>query len=186
MYAVVEKNELHISVAKFYSMNWYGKDWLSRKDTFDFPYGQLEVDIHKNGKKYLTGFVIDPRAFIVDYLKTRHKKTFIPPKRIESISVDTADRFEMFSVDFLKAHGFTVDGMEKDLIFPMFVKQKGQIKIQGFDVLDTISVIKYLATRFKFSNTTLIRMGNDVYDFKTKRKWSLEKKTNSSAKKKRV
>ena len=72
--------------------------------------------------------------------------------------------------------------MEKDLIFPMFVKQKGQIKIQGFDVLDTISVIKYLATRFKFSNTTLIRMGNDVYDFKTKRKWSLEKKTNSSAK----
>lgn len=53
-------------------MDWYGKDRpLSDKEKFEFDYGYLEIDIHKNGKKYLTGFVIDPRKFIIDYLKTK-------------------------------------------------------------------------------------------------------------------
>ncbi len=176
MYAQIEKNKLHISVAEFYSMDWYGKDWLSRKDTFDFKHGSLEIDIHKNGKKYLTGFVIDPGAFIVDYLKTRYKKTFDLPRQVISVSVDTSERFKMFSVDFLKAHGFVVDGMEKDLIFPQFIRHKRQIKLQGFDVLDVVSVLKYLVDRFKYSDTSLIRMGNEVYHFKSKRRWSLERR----------
>jgi hypothetical protein len=42
MYAVIEKNFLHISVAKFYRMDWYGKDWLdSGKERFNFDYGYL-------------------------------------------------------------------------------------------------------------------------------------------------
>ena len=183
MYAVIEKNKLHISLAQFYCMDWYDKDWLSRKDSFDIEYGHLEIDIHKKGKKYLTGFVIDPRLFIADYLKNRYKKTLALPKNICSVSVDTSNSSESFSVDFLKAHGFVVDGMEKDLIFPKFVRQKRQVKIQGFDVLDVISVIKYLAVRFKFQDTSLIRMGNNVYDFKTRRKWSLDKKRKATSSK---
>ena len=49
-----------------------GKNWpLSGKEKFEFEHGNLEIDIHKDGKRYLTGFVIDPRKFIVDYIKTR-------------------------------------------------------------------------------------------------------------------
>lgn len=177
MYAVIEKNRLHISVAQYYSMDWYGKEWLgSRKDTFQFEYGSLEVDVHKNRKKYLTGFVVDPRAFIVDYLQTRYKKTFWRPRRVVSFSMDSSEHTELFSVDFLKTTGFVVDGMEKDLIFPMFAGRKGRIKIQGFEVLEPISVIRYLAKKFGFRGTTLIRMGNDVYDFRSGRKWKIERK----------
>jgi hypothetical protein len=177
MYAVIEKNKLHISIAKFYSMDWYGKDWLdSGKEKFNFDYGYLEIDVHKNGKKYLTGFVIDPRVFIIDYLKTRYKKTLNLPKRIESVSIDSCERTELFSVDFLKTTGFVIDGMEKDLIFPMFVKQKGQIKVQGFEVLYPISVIKFLVKRFKYKGTTFVREGEDVYDLKTRRKWKILKR----------
>jgi hypothetical protein len=47
MYAVIEKNMLHISVAKFYSMDWYGKNWLvSGKEKFDIDYRYLEIDVH--------------------------------------------------------------------------------------------------------------------------------------------
>lgn len=185
MYAVIEKNMLHISVAKFYSMDWYGKNWLgSGEEKFNFDYGYLEIDVHKNGKKYLTGFVIDPRAFIIDYLKTRYKKTLNLPGRVESVSIDSSERTELISVDFLKTDGFVVDGMEKDLIFPKFVKQKGQIKVQGFDVLHPISVIKYLAKRFRYKGTTLVREGEDVYDLKTKRRWKIIKRKRREASKK--
>jgi hypothetical protein len=184
MYAVIEKNMLHISVAKFYSMDWYGKNWpVSGKEKFDIDYGYLEIDVHKNGKRYLTGFVIDPRAFIVDYLKTRYKKTLNLPRRIESVSIDSSERTELFSVDFLKTHGFVVDGMEKDLIFPMFVEQKGQIKVQGFEVLYPISVIKYLVKRFKYKGATLVREGEDVYDLKTRRRWKINRKRKHVSKK---
>jgi hypothetical protein len=30
-----------------------------------FMYGNLEIDVHRNSKKYLTGFIIDPRDFII-------------------------------------------------------------------------------------------------------------------------
>lgn len=183
MYAVIEKNKLHISLAEFYSMDWYGKDWLSKRDTFDFKYGCLEIDVHKNGKKYLTGFVIDPKLFIVDYIKMQYNKILTPPKNVISISVDTSESLKMFSVNFMKAPGVSVDGMDKGLIFPMFVRQKDQIRIQGFKVLDVISVIKYLAIRFNYSETKLIRMGNEVYDYKLKRTWSLEKRSKATAKK---
>ncbi len=38
---------------------------------FPFEYGSLEIDVHKNGKKYLTGFNIDPRAFIVELFENQ-------------------------------------------------------------------------------------------------------------------
>lgn len=98
------------------------------------------------------------------------------PKRIESISIDSCERTELFSVDFLKTSGFVIDGMEKDLIFPMFVKQKGQIKVQGFEVLYPISVIDYLVKRFKYKGTTFVREGEDVYDLKTRRRWKIIKR----------
>ncbi len=177
MYAVIEKNMLHISVAEFYRMDWYGKEWpVSGKEKFTFDYGYLEIDVHKNGKKYLTGFVIDPRKFIIDCLKTRYKKILNLPRRIASVSIDSGEHTELFSVDFLKEHGFVIDGMEKDLIFPMFLKQKGQIKVQGFEVLYPISVIKYLVKRFKYKGTTLVREGEDVYDLKTKKRWKIIKR----------
>lgn len=180
MYAAIEKNRLHISVAQYYSMDWYDKEWLgSRKETFPFEYGLLDVDVHKNGEKYLTGFVVDPRAFIVDYLKTRYKKILKPPRRIASLSVDTSDHIEMISVDFLKARGFVVDEMEKDAIFPKFVRRKGRIEIQGFDVFTPLSVIRYLSKRFKFRDTTLTRIGNDVHDLKSGRKWKIERERSS-------
>lgn len=183
MYAVIEKNMLHISIAEFYRMDWYGKDWpILNKEKFKIDYGYLEIDVHKNGKKYLTGFVIDPREFIIDYLKTRYKKILNLPRRIESVSIDSGEHTELFSVDFLKAHGFVVDGMEKDLIFPMFVKQKGLIKVQGFEVLYLISVIKYLVKRFKYKGTRVVREGEDAYDLKTKRKWKITKNRTDSKK----
>ncbi|MDP3111748.1 MAG: hypothetical protein Q8M71_06585 [Thermodesulfovibrionales bacterium] len=174
MYATIEKNKLHISLAEFYIMDWYG-GMPFKKESFKFKYGNLEIDVHKNGGKYLTGFIIDPRAFIVDYLKIRYKKNLRLPKNILSVSVDSSKHTNLFSVDFLKTIGFVVDGMEKDLIFPMFVKQGKQIRIQGVDVLDPVSVIVYLVKRFNFRGTTLVRMGNEVYNFKNKRKWKIKR-----------
>lgn len=59
MYAVIGKNRLTISVAEFYAMHWYERDYFpSHKEKFPFDYGQLEIDIHKNGRKYVTGFTL--------------------------------------------------------------------------------------------------------------------------------
>ena len=44
------------------------------KEKYEIDYGSLEIDIHRNGKKYLTGFVIDPGEFITDHLWPRYKK----------------------------------------------------------------------------------------------------------------
>lgn len=176
MYAEIEKNRLHISIAGFYDLDWYDSEFLvSTEEKFDIDYGYLEIDIHKNKKKYLTGFVIEPREFIVDYLKTRYKKTFSLPRRVVSVSIDSSEHTDLFCVNFLKTAGFVIDGMEKDLIFPMFVMQKGEIKVQGFEVIDPVSVIKYLVKRFKYKGTTLVRKGSNVYDLKTGRKWKINK-----------
>jgi hypothetical protein len=120
--------------------------------------------------------VIDPRAFIVDYLKIRYQKTLNMPRRIVSVSIDSSDHTELFSVDFLKARGFVVDGMEKDLIFPMFVQQKGQLKVQGFEVLRPLSVIEYLVKRYKYKGTSLVRDGENVYGMKSRRRWKIIKR----------
>ena len=174
MYAVIEKNRLNISVAEFYNMAWYDKDqFLSKREKYEIDYGNLEIDVHKNGRKYLTGFIIDPREFIVDYIWTRYKKNFKPPKRILSVSIDAGQHSELFSVDFLKAHSFVVDGMEKDLIFPQFCRRKGEIEIQGFEVLSVFSSIKYLVGRFKYKETTFIRQGDMAYDLKSSRRWKI-------------
>ena len=174
MYAVIEKNRLKISVAEFYNMAWYEKDqFLSKEEEYEIEYGNLEIDVHKNGRKYLTGFVIDPRKFIVDYIRTRYKKNFSPPKRILSVSIDTGQRSELFSVDFLKARPFVIDGMEKDLIFPQFCRQRGEIKIQGFEVLSVFSSLKYLVGRFKYKETTFIRQGDMACDLKSNRRWKI-------------
>jgi len=171
MYAVIEKNRLEISVAEFYTMDWYRKDqFLSRREKHKIDYGYLEIDVHKNGKKYLTGFVIDPREFIVDYIAHQYKKDFQTPKTIRSISLDAGKHIEMFTVDFLKAHGFVIEGMEKDLIFPQFCRQRGDLKIQGFEVLSVFSMIRYLSDRFNHKETTLVRQGDMAYDLKTGRK----------------
>lgn len=171
MYAVIEKNRLEISVAEFYTMDWYRKDqFLSRSEKHEIDYGYLEIDVHKNGKKYLTGFVIDPREFIVDYIAHQYKKDFQTPKTIRSVSLDAGRHIQMFTVDFLKAHSFVIDGMEKDLIFPQFCRHKGDLKIQGFDVLDLFSMIRYLSDRFNYKETTFIRQGDMAYDLKTRRK----------------
>ncbi|MFH1123201.1 MAG: hypothetical protein V1758_06015 [Pseudomonadota bacterium] len=170
MYVVVEKNRLKVSVAGFYNMAWYGKEQLlDKKEEYPIDYGHLEIDVHRNGKKYLTGFVIDPREFIVDYLKTRYKKRLAVPKNIQSVSVDTGDHHEMLSVDFMKARSFVVDEMEKDLIFPQFCQRKGNITIQGFEALSIFSMIQYLALRFKYRGTRMIRQGDIAYDLRTKR-----------------
>jgi hypothetical protein len=177
MYAVIEKNQIRISVAEFYSSSWYDKKWpLSGKEKFDFDYGNLEIDVHKGGKGYLTGFVIDPRKFIVDYLKTRYKKDFPTPKQIVSVSIEDDENVELFCVDFIKARSFVVEGMEKDLIFPQFTRQRGKLIIQGFEVLDVFSMLNYLVKRFKYKGTTRIRKGNTVYDLKTGRRWKVERK----------
>jgi hypothetical protein len=116
----LRKNRLRVSVAEFYNMAWYDRErFLDKKEEHPFYYGNLEIDVHKNGRKYLTGFVIDPREFIADYLRTRYKKRLAVPKTIQSVSIDTGDHHEILSVDFLKARSFVVDGM-KDLIFPQF------------------------------------------------------------------
>ncbi|MBU1486723.1 hypothetical protein KKH56_01550 [bacterium] len=177
MYAIIEKNKIHISVAEFYDGSWYGKDWpLAHEEKFKFEYGNLEIDVHKNSKRYLTGFAMDPRIFIVDYLKTCYKKDFSPPKKIDRVSVDTGRHVELLSIDFLKGRSFVVDGMEKDLIFPQFTRQGGHIKIQGFEVLDIFSLLNYLIGRFKYKATTRVRKGDTVYDLKTGRRWKIKRK----------
>jgi len=170
MYTVIEKNRIDVSVAGFYAMAWYDKEqFLGRKEDYKIGYGHLEIDVHNNGRKYLTGFVIDPREFIVDYLWTRYKKRLPAPKKVESVSVDTGERFELFCVDFLKVRSFVVDGMEKDLIFPRFCRRKGELIIQGFDVLDVFSLIRYLTGRFGYKETSFIRQGEKFFDMKTRR-----------------
>jgi hypothetical protein len=170
MYAVIERNRIDVSVAGFYDMAWYDKEQFpGRIEEYKIEYGHLEIDVHKNGRKHLTGFVVDPREFIVDYLWTRYKKRFPAPKKIESVSVDTGERFELFCVDFLKAPSSVVDGMEKDLIFPRFCKRKGELIIQGFDVLDVLSLIRYLARRFGYKETSFIRQGQEFFDMKARR-----------------
>ena len=177
MYAIIEKNKLKISIAEFYMSSWYDKKWpLSGRGKFEFEYGNLEIDVHKGGKKYLTGFVIDPRKFIVDYLKTRYKKELPQPKQMASVSIDSSPHTDLFTVDFFKARSFVVHGMEKDLIFPQFVRRRGKIKIQGFEVLSVYSMLRYFVKRFKYRGTTRIRKGDDVYDFKTGRRWKIERK----------
>lgn len=174
MYAVIGRNRLSVSVAEYYSASWYDHDWpLSGKEQFEFEYGTLELDVHKNGKRYLTGFSIDPRRFIVDYVKTRYKKSFPLPNRIASVSIDASRHAELVSVDFLRARAFVINGMEKDLIFPQFCKQRGRVAIQGFEVLDVGSILKYLAKRFKYHGTSRIRKGDTVFDFKTGRRWKI-------------
>ena len=84
MYVVLAKNRLTVSVAEFYNMAWYDREqFLNKKEEHPIDYGNLEIDVHKNGRKYLTGFMIDPREFIVDYLRTRYKKRLSVPKRIQ-------------------------------------------------------------------------------------------------------
>src|SRR3990172_3427490 len=180
MYAVIERNRLLISVAGFYIASWYEKDWPhSGKEKFRFEYGNLEIDIHKNGKKYLTGFVIDPRRFIVDYLKTSYKKNLAVPKQISSVSIDSSESLDLVSVDFFRAHSFVIDGMERDLIFPQFVRKQGEIAIQGFEVLSVRSVLRYLVKRFKYKGTTRIRRGDMIYNLETGRRWKIERKKRS-------
>jgi hypothetical protein len=116
MYAVIEKNRIDVSVAGLYDMAWYDKEqFLGRKEDYKIGYARLEIGVHNNERKYLTGFAIDPREFIVDYLWTRYTKRLPTPKKVESVSVDTRERFELFCVDLLKVRPFVVDGMEKDL-----------------------------------------------------------------------
>jgi hypothetical protein len=174
MYVVLEKNRLEVSVAGFYNMAWYERGkFLEKKEDFAIDYGNLEIDVHKNGNKYLTGFRIDPREFIVDYLKTRYKKRLAFPKSIQSVSIDTGDHHEILSVDFLKARSFVVDGMEKDLIFPQFCRRKGEVTIQGFEVLSIFLMIRYLAGRFKYKGTRMIRQGETACDLGTNRHWRI-------------
>lgn len=171
MYAVIEKNRIEISVAEFYDMAWYDKNqFLEGKEKYAIDYGNLEVDVHRNGKKYLTGFVIDPREFISDHLWNQYKKRLPAPKRIQAVSIDTGTKIEILSVDFLKARSFVIDGMEKDLIFPQFCRQKGEMVIQGFEVLSLFSIFRYLVHRFEYKGTTLIRYGDTVYDLEGKRR----------------
>ena len=61
----------------------------------------------------------------------------------------------------------------KDLIFPQFCQRKGELKIQGFEVLDVFAVIKYLADRFDYKETSFIREGDTAYDLKSKRRWKI-------------
>ena len=75
-------------------------------------------------------------------------------------------------IEFLKGvpqNAKRFDGMDKDLIFPQFCERKGELIIQGFEVLDVFSLIRYLARRFKYKGTTFIRQGDRFYDFKTRR-----------------
>jgi hypothetical protein len=171
MYAVVERNKLEISVAEWYNAAWYEKGHFgANSEKYDFEYGHLEIDVHKNGRGYLTGFVIDPRKFIVDYLQTRYRKRFKAPKEVFSISIDASKHARLFSVDFFKGRSFVIDGMEEDLIFPQFCRRKGGLVIQGFEVLAVSSIIKYLANRFGYTGTTMIREGERVFDLKTGRR----------------
>jgi hypothetical protein len=171
MYAVLEKNRIEISVAEFYDMTWYDKNRFPEgEEKFEIDYGSLEIDVHRNGKKYLTGFVIDPREFIVDYLGNRYKKRFPTPRKTEAVSIDTGTSVEILSVDFLNARSFVVDGMEEDLIFPQFCRRGGKSVIQGFKVLSLFSVFRYLARRFNYKETILIRQGSAVYNLENNRR----------------
>jgi hypothetical protein len=174
MYTVCEKNRLEISVAEWYNMAWYRKDqFADRSETHEFEYGHLEIDVHKNGRRYLTGFVIDPRKFIVDYLETRYEKRLEPPKAVRSVSIESDEHVRLFSVDFFKGRSFVVDEMEDDLIFPQFCRRKGKLVIQVFEVLSITSVIKFLAERSGYAGTTLIREGDRVFDLATGRRWGI-------------
>jgi len=66
--------------------------------------------------------------------------------------------------------------MEKDSIFPQFTRQRRQLRIQGFEVLDIFSRLKYFVARLKYKVTTRIRKGDTVYDLKTGRRWKIERK----------
>ena len=60
MYVVLEKNRLRYPLRL--STTWHGTTGSSssrRKRTYPIDYGHLEIDVHKNGNKYLTGFLID-------------------------------------------------------------------------------------------------------------------------------
>ena len=176
MYATVEDNKIHISVAEYYSAQWYDKHWpLSRHDQFKFAYGSLEIDVHRDGRRFLTGFVVDPRKFIVDYLKTRPRKNFAAPKRVVSVSMESDEHVELFTVTFLKTRGFVIDGVEKDSILPEFTRRRGKLAVKGFEALDAFSVIRYLVKRFGYKDTSLIRSGETVYDLKTGRRWKISR-----------
>jgi hypothetical protein len=171
MYAVVEKNRIEISVAGFYDLEWYAKNSLPDvEEHFEIEYGSLEVEVHRNGKKYLTGFFVDPREFIVDYLWNQYKKRFPTPRRIKAVSIGTETNGEILSVDFLKARSFGVDEMEKDLIFPQFCRRRGAYVIQGFEALSLFPIFRYLTRRFKYKENTLIRQGDTVYDLEGHRR----------------
>jgi hypothetical protein len=171
MYATISKNRIETSVAGFYTNDWYNRDrFLESEEHFEIAYGSLEIDVHRNGKKYLTGFIIDPRDFIVDYLWNRYRKRLPVPRGIEAVSVDTNDRGEILCVDFLKARSFGVDEMEKDLIFPQFCRRRGAYVIQGFEALSLFPVFRYLVRRFKYKETTLVRQGETVYDLDGRRR----------------
>lgn len=172
MYAVIENNRLSICVAGYYAMHWYDVDdfcILGHEEAHPCDYGSLEIDVHKNGKKYLTGFTIDPRRFIVDYVKTHFGRDYPVPKRVLSVSVDTGKSAEMLTVDFFKARSFTIEGMENRVVFPLFSRRKGQLVIQSFDCLNVLEIIAYLAERFDCQTTTLIRVEDRAYNMKTKR-----------------
>ena len=85
------------------------------------------------------------------------------------MSVDTEERFELFCVDFLKVRSFVVDKMKKNLIFPRFCRRKAELIIQGFDVLNVFSLIRYLTGRFGYKETSFIRQGEKFFDMKTRR-----------------
>lgn len=174
MYATVEANKIHISVAEYYSAQWYDRHCpLSRHDQFEFEYGSLEIDVHRDGRKFLTGFVVDPRKFIVDWLKMRLRKNFAAPKRVVSVSMESDEHVELFVVKFLKARGFVIGGMEKDSILPEFTRHRGKLAVQGFEALDAFSVIRYLVKRFGYKDTSRIRSGDRVYDLKSGRRWKI-------------
>ena len=174
MYAVVEKNRLEISVAEWYNAVGYkAGQFGAHLERHDFEYGHLEIDVHKNGRRYLTGFVIDPRKFIIDYLETRYGKRFKAPKEVCSVSIDASEHARLVSVDFFKARSFVIDGMEEDLIFPQFCQRKGKLVIQGFEVLAVPSVIRYLADRFGYTGTAMIREGERVFDLASGRRWRI-------------
>ena len=104
----------------------------------------------------------------MDYLGNRYKKRFPTPRKIEAVSIDTGTSVEILSVDFLNALSFVVDGMEEDLIFPQFCRRGGKSVIQGFEVLSLFSVFRYLARRFNYKETILIRQGTDLVEGKNR------------------
>ena len=101
---------------------------MSHEEKYSFDYGRLEIDIHRNGRKYLTGFTLDPRLFIIDYLKTRYGKDFKAPRKVQSVSIDTG-RHQIFCVDFLKVRSIersseTLNAFLKTSCFRLLVKRQ--------------------------------------------------------------